>query len=86
MGLQNPPRIYTHPVFLLQNKFSVCIITEIALPYQSPVPDAFLFMLSNYAVLNFQDDQWCTMLKVISDVEGDRYIAVPINDVTDKSS
>jgi len=26
------------------------------------------------------------MLKVISDVEGDRYIAVPINDVTDKSS
>ena len=35
----------------------VYALTEIALPYQSPVTDAFLFMLSNYAVLNFQDDQ-----------------------------
>lgn len=61
-------------------------MTEIALPCQSPVTDAFLFMLSNYAALNFQDDQWCTMLKVIPDVEGDRYIAVPNHDVTDKSS
>jgi len=26
------------------------------------------------------------MLKVIPDVEGDRYIAVPSHDVTDKSS
>jgi len=32
-------------------------MTEIALPCQSPVTDAILFMLSNYAVLNFQDDQ-----------------------------
>jgi hypothetical protein len=47
-----------------------------ALPCQSPVIDAFLFTTSNYAVLNFQDDQRYTMLKVIPDVEEDRYIAV----------